>query len=216
MSKVLFCLPRFHTNAAPWVRLLQEAGHDVAVHVQRTGPSEDHRRVIPQIIPPAGWAVIAARILPRKADPDHRAAPPLRAYWRRMHADAPDVVVVRGLSRWFCVVAAVIALLQGRRVVVYDQDDPEPRQFSGTWARRVLSKALGMGCITARLAPDGVRSAAFAPSLPFGASDTGRYVGRKIGKFGRCRSAYSDGGQVSASQRPSRFAGSLRAAGPDA
>lgn len=172
MAKVLFCLPRFHTNAAPWVRLLQDAGHEVAVHVQRAGPVEDHARCAPQIIPAARWALLIDRLLPKPNDAQLRHAPPLRDYWRRLRADAPDVVIVRGITRWFCLAAAVMALVQGRRVVVYDQDAPAPTFPSGTWLRRALCRAAGMHRITARadVTQEQARGLAAARTLPFAAA----------------------------------------------
>lgn len=154
MARVLLCLPRFHTNAAPWVRLLQGAGHRVCVHVQRIGPVEDHALAVPQLIPPAGWALAFDQLLRAmrggRADPQFRHAPPLRAYWHRMRAEAPDVVLVRGITRWFSLTAALMALIQGRRVVVYDQDAPAPAFLRGTWWRRALCCILGMERVTAR------------------------------------------------------------------
>ncbi len=179
MAKVLFCLPRFHTNSVPWVRLLREGGHDVIVHVQRSSLAEDHALAVPQLIPAAGWSHTLGRLLPRRSDPDFRAAPPLKAYWQRMKADAPDIVVVRGVTRWFCIVAALMALMQGRRVVVYDQDDPQARSFSGTWIRRSLCRLLGMGRITARAAEAKPTGPSVASTLPFGAPSCSENLARE-------------------------------------
>ena len=170
MSKLLFCLPRFHTNLIPWVRVLQQAGHEVDIHVLRYGGSEDHRLVAPSLIAPSEWTQHARSCLKARADADYYAAPEWREYWALLKRSNPDVVIVRGVSRWFCRMAALEARLQGRHVVVYDQEDPDPPRFSSTWIRRFATRQAGFGCVTARMAQPGnsTRSAAFAETLPFG------------------------------------------------
>lgn len=113
---------------------------------------------------------LAKKLLPRKADPDFYAAPPVASYARTMRELAPDVVIVRGVSRWACRVAATVALLQRRRLVIYDQDHPHPRPWSGTWLRRAAFALCGVPHFTARRPicskPSNLGSAG---TIPFGA-----------------------------------------------
>jgi glycosyltransferase involved in cell wall biosynthesis len=169
VAKFLFCLPRFHTNAEPWVRILSGAGHCVQIDVLRVGATEDHRLIRPRVVATSPLTSRLARLLPRKADPDFYRTPGLLGYWREMARIAPDVVIVRGLSRWFMRVAALTAILQGRRLIIYDQDDPLPRRYSSTWLRRASLRMLGLRHVTARMAASvRERSPAFAETLPFG------------------------------------------------
>lgn len=146
---MLFVLPRFHTNAVGWVRLLQAEGHEVAMLVQSVGASEDHSRCQP--------IVVSAQVVT----------------WRNMASSilgqAPDTVIVRGLTRRFCRMAALVAMAQRRRVVVYDQEDPLPPGFSGTWFRRAGCRLLGLGRMTARASQLAVHSLASATTVPFAA-----------------------------------------------
>lgn len=155
----------------PWVRVLQEAGHQVSIHVQRIGGSEDHQLVTPVVIEAGAWPRRVSRIMKRRADPDFYNAPDICEYWQRLQEEDPDVVVVRGITRWFCRSAAVIARMQGRRVVVYDQEEPVPVTGSSTWYRRFLSKIMGFDVVTARMAGPEVelRGLGCANTLPFGA-----------------------------------------------
>ncbi|MGN6496924.1 MAG: glycosyltransferase family 4 protein [Tsuneonella sp.] len=170
MAHFLFVLPRFHTNALPWVRILQQAGHRVTIHAVRVGPTEDHSTVQPVVLERSRMAGLAKKVLPRKADPDFYAAPSIASYARTLRRLAPDVVIVRGVSRWACRVAAIAALLHGRKLVIYDQDLANPRPWSGTWLRRAAFELCGVPHFTARR-PAGAEPRNFgsARTIPFGA-----------------------------------------------
>ena len=152
MSKVLFCLPRYHTNAIGWVRLLRENGHTVALHVERIGASEDHSICMPHVMALKDGRMIS-----------------MAGYWQLLRAADPDIVVVRGLTRRSSRIAALCALGQRRKLIVYDQEDPVPPLLSSTWWRRVICRIAGFGRITARIAGDANPSIARAVSLPFAA-----------------------------------------------
>ena len=172
MASFLICLPRYHTNAVPWVRVLRGAGHSVAIHVQRFGATEDHSLAVPVKVPGARWAHRLGQIMPRREDADFYAAPPFVRYWRMLKRENPDVVIVRGVSRWFCRMAAVIALLQRRQLVIYDQEEPLPEPWSGTWLRRAGFRLIGVPHFTARLPRQPAEGGAgLARSIPFGAME---------------------------------------------
>ena len=184
MTRILFCMPRFHTNMVPWVRVLQEAGHQIDIHVQRVGGSEDHRLVTPLVVEAGLWSRRAAKLSKKRADPDFYHAPDIREYWKRLREENPDVVVVRGITRWFCRMAALIARMQGRRVVIYDQEEPVPEARGSTWYRRSLSKLLGFKVVTARVAEPGTELGGFgyAKTLPFGALQSSQELERSARK----------------------------------
>jgi len=179
MASFLFCLPRFHTNAAPWVRVLQEAGHKVEIHCMIRGPTENHALLDPRIHSQSNWSV---RLGGSTAD-DRRLFPDFRNLADAMQSADPDVVIVRGLTRWFMRMAALAALMQGRKLVVYDQESPNPG-FSGTWLRRAACRVVGIPHFTSILDDAVGRSMGSALQIPFGcafeAPDTGRLSGRDI------------------------------------
>jgi glycosyltransferase involved in cell wall biosynthesis len=167
--RYLFCLPRYHTNAVPWVRILTSAGHHVSVDVVETGPTENHILLSPNVVAPS---VLSRRIMLRCPSGVPNAPfsfPGLVSYWRRLQAKNPDVVIVRGVTRWFCRIAALCTILQGRQLIIYDQEDARPPAWSGTWTRRAVFRRLGIPHFTSRLSsnPDPFDVGSAMP-LPFG------------------------------------------------
>ena len=170
MARFLFVLPRFHTNALPWVRILRGAGHQVSIHVLRASDVEDHRDVSPRILARSSLGKGLAAIMPRKEDPDYYATPGFADYWRVLRDCAPDVVVVRGISRYAFRIVALAARLQGRRLVVYDQEDAQPKRGTTTWIRRAALAWAGIPHFTVRRYPGTPpRDRALALTIPFGA-----------------------------------------------
>jgi glycosyltransferase involved in cell wall biosynthesis len=170
MARFLFVLPRFHTNALPWVRILRSDGHEVSIHVLRVGDVEDHRDDLPRVLPRSGLGKALGAVMPRKADPDYYAMPGFGDYWRALRDCAPDVVVVRGISRYAFRIVALAALLQGRRLVVYDQEDAQPKRGTTTWIRRAALAWAGIPHFTVRrYLGTPPRDRALALTIPFGA-----------------------------------------------
>ena len=170
MAKFLFCLPRYHTNASPWIRLLVQKGHQVAIHSASVGPTENHSMVTPHIIEVSGfsrWMMLRSK---NSSVAELRRSPRLADYWAQLKREAPDVVVVRGVTRWFSRVALVCAILQRRRVVIYDQEDVTPGKVS-TWIRRCGFRMFGIRHVTSRLPIDDNETGFGAATLlPFGCS----------------------------------------------
>jgi glycosyltransferase involved in cell wall biosynthesis len=101
----------------------------------------------------------------------------------------PDVVIVRGLTRWIMRQAAVIALMQRRNLVVYDQE-PQYPGMSTTWVRRVMCRVAGMPHVSPK--PGDVRRGLLALGsaqfLPFGRpfpSERVQGINRKPGAIPR-------------------------------
>lgn len=87
-GKVLFVVPRFHTNLAHAVRILVENGFDPAIFASSQSESEDHRYAVPQVFGPS-----TRRDRIREAlcafDPDLillRKTPPLSQHVARLSA----------------------------------------------------------------------------------------------------------------------------------
>jgi glycosyltransferase involved in cell wall biosynthesis len=151
------------------MQILTTAGHEVAVDVMAVGPTENHTIVKPikhNIGQLSAWLY---RVGIARNTTLHNF-PQIRAYWRHMRRLDPDVVIVRGVTRWFCRLAALCALLQRRKLVVYDQEDVTPRPWTGTWIRRTTLSAVGIPHFTSRVEEHAQRASSFgrAISLPFG------------------------------------------------
>jgi glycosyltransferase involved in cell wall biosynthesis len=151
VSRYLFCLPRFHTNAAPWAALLAQSGHKVAFHVTRQEPTENYHTVRPVLLAQGRISRLLGHLASSRQGGDLWAFPGILDYWRLLAYENPDVVIVRGLTRWFSRIAALTALLQRRRLVVYDQEELLPRRLGGTWYRRAFCQLLGIPTVSTRI-----------------------------------------------------------------
>ena len=173
MAKFLFCIPRYHTNIVPWVRVLTDNGHDVSVHAITKGATENYELAQPLVVTESRLSSFLKRLQHDKGVNDARAFPEFSKYWRILAAENPDVVIVRGIRRNFCRMAILCAVLQRRRVVIYDQEDVSVRRWSRTWVRRSIFSLFGMPQVTARI-PLGFEMTTFgtALSIPFACPPT--------------------------------------------
>jgi glycosyltransferase involved in cell wall biosynthesis len=124
--RILFVAPRYHTNQVPFVRGLQEAGHEVLFDVVYEGFSEDRTALRPYVVPAAGLSTwLQRRRAPTDLAKDHAAHtfPDPFAYARRLRSLRPDVVVVRDPNRPFSAVAALAARALRIQIVLYTQGD---------------------------------------------------------------------------------------------
>ncbi len=168
MARFLFCLPRYHTNAVPWVRILKEGGHSVAVHTITRGKTENYSLLEPVVLQPS-W--ISKRISPHLPSGVNEpySFPSVRRYWRLMASEDPDIVIIRDVTRWFSSVALVCAIGQRRQVLLYDQEDFTPPRWSSTSVRRSFFRAFGIPHMTVRLPKKGDKPhCGSAIALPFG------------------------------------------------
>lgn len=145
------------------------AGHIAVVHAVTRGATENYDLIRPTVIKRSPLYTHLERRFEDVGVNDAYAFPSFRYYWSLLRQEDPDVVIVRGVTRWFSRMALVVALLQRRRVVIYDQEDSVPVARS-TWVRRAAFRALGIAHVTSRLPQfsSGV-SLGGAKPLPFGA-----------------------------------------------
>lgn len=161
MSGILFCLPRYHTNAAPWMRILIQAGYTVNLHVTNVGRTENHTLVKPKVI-------VQRNFIGDSSGNSPFVSPSFLQYWHELKAINPDIVIVRGFTRRFSRIAAVCAILQRRKLVIYDQEDVVPTK-SSTKLRRVIFRLLMVNHMTSRLSKDvDKKSLGYAFPVPFG------------------------------------------------
>lgn len=169
MLKFLICLPRYHTNAVPWVRILKKAGHKVKINVVEIGATENYGLLHPIVFYPC----LLSRMLMRWSSGNVANAPysfpsPV-SYWKYLKDENPDVVIVRGVTRWFCRIAAICTILQNKKLVIYDQEDVAPQQWSGTWIRRAFFQFFSIPHFTSRLSSFRAKKMiGCAIPLPFG------------------------------------------------
>lgn len=178
MTKFVFCMPRYHTNMVPWVRILRAGGHDVSIHVTAVGPTENHNDLSPKMLMPSLLSRVLMTFFARGDRRELWVSPAFTDYFRILRRENADVVVVRGVTRWFCRLAAICAMLQGKKLVIYDQEDIAPKAW-GTWMRRSGFRLLGVHHMTTRLATGDPTKWGAAFPLPFGNSFPQEIVGAR-------------------------------------
>jgi glycosyltransferase involved in cell wall biosynthesis len=137
--RILFVAPRYHTNQLPFVRGLQEVGHEVLFDVVHEGFSEDRTVLRPHVVAAAGLSTwLQRRRAPTDLAKDHAAHtfPDPFAYARRLRSLAPDVVVVRDPNRPFSAVAALAARALRIQIVLYTQGDVHAAPDRRKWLQR--------------------------------------------------------------------------------
>ncbi|MCC6787594.1 MAG: glycosyltransferase family 4 protein [Hyphomonadaceae bacterium] len=117
--RVVFLAPRYHTNLMGWCKGLAAAGADITLLVVGKGRTENHTygRVLtlpllkhqPLVKPSGDFALFANRCLPD-----------IQAYYRILTSLRPDVVVARGLTPIYIMIALPFILLRSR-LVLYTQ-----------------------------------------------------------------------------------------------
>jgi glycosyltransferase involved in cell wall biosynthesis len=173
MSKYMFFLPRFHTNAVPWARILKDGGHAVEIHCVLRGPTEDYSVVTPRIHTQS----TLSRWIGGCANVDRLLFPRFHDVYSAISRAQPDVIIVRGLTRWFMRMAAVAAMLQRRKVVVYDQEAQDP-PLSTTWVRRAACRLIGIAHFSPKFSTRQTRKSwGSALVIPFGCPFAETYRG---------------------------------------
>lgn len=134
--RIVFLIPRFHTNMIGWCRGLRAIGVDVRLLVVGQGRIENHEEFEPVCIPLAAWqpfdykgidpAVRAYRLLPK-----------LSAYWGLLRSLKPDVVIIRGLTPAYILTALPILLLSSK-IMLYTQGSRIRKHGLLTWAKNTL------------------------------------------------------------------------------
>jgi glycosyltransferase involved in cell wall biosynthesis len=182
--KILFVVPRFHSNQAEWIRLLKAAGHEVAILAQYRGGVENYSELEPVMIRPGAISKLRLRIIERSAANDELKFnlrkkiffPSLTGLWRRMTIIGPELVICRDRSR---LTAATHLLCRLRRIpcVLYDQAPlcrlPD-RSFIKRWLDRLLFPQVRMTPVSGKGSSDRTGDKVFYVPFAVAVHDDGR------------------------------------------
>jgi len=119
--KILFVVPRYHTNMIGWIKALKSVGCEVGVDAIIRGQSENYAELSPEIFPLSPLSKMAIKIMGEGGANLYRGFPNIFQYYRSLKRRRPDVIIVRDIGRWFCLMAALYAKMQGIKVVIYSQ-----------------------------------------------------------------------------------------------
>jgi len=122
--RILFVMPRFHTNLISWVQALQSHGHTVAMFVLFKGATEDYSVIVPNIFGLSIISKVIKKILPYTEDVSSQLAygiPPIIKFIREFRRENPDIVIVRSPNSPFGLFSCILGLFLGKRIIIYTQ-----------------------------------------------------------------------------------------------
>jgi len=119
--KILFVAPRFHTNQVSWVEAFLEKGHKVEFHSLLEGHVENYSSIRPKLFPVSKLSNFINMIIGEGGVNSPRGFPKILNYFKFLKNANPDIVLVRDISRWFSLLAALLARLIGIKVIIYSQ-----------------------------------------------------------------------------------------------
>lgn len=147
--KVLFLMPRFHTNMGPFAQGLVSRGVQVKAFVVGAGTTESPPDGVEvQLLRPAAWQPLI-RSSSRAADDfalfATKVIPSVKDLFRHLRAYSPDYVVCRGLTPAY-ILCALPYIVLFSKLVVYTQG-PRDRTWS---VRKWISNTLVLGICQGR------------------------------------------------------------------
>lgn len=119
--RVLFVVPRFHTNQVGWVAALQDASCDVAMLAYTVGPTEDHAQLKPTVLPESRLSRLVRRSFGDAGSNRRRHFPRMDHLWSYLCSYRAQLVIIRPHGAIFTLAAAVMARLSGSVVLYYRQ-----------------------------------------------------------------------------------------------
>lgn len=115
MSKILFIVPRFHTNLVPIVKKLCEC-NEVHFIVSYVGDNEDHDQLRPFVIKP----IVKATKIKKEVNFSDTWPQPYSLY-KQLRDVKPDIVFLRALNKHTIVSLLMCKMLGIKRIIFYDQ-----------------------------------------------------------------------------------------------
>lgn len=104
-----------------WIKALKGVGCEVGVDAIIRGQSENYAELTPEIFPLSPLSKMAIKMMGEGGANLYRGFPNLLGYYRSLKRRRPDVIIVRDLGRWFCLMAAMCAKMQGIKIIIYSQ-----------------------------------------------------------------------------------------------
>jgi glycosyltransferase involved in cell wall biosynthesis len=120
--KILFVFPRFHTNQHPFVKVLQENGHQVVFQARYVGASEDHSLISPVLLSPSRLSCSIDSLFNKRGSHDFRtkfAFPSFQRYLRYIHGLNPDLMIVKNPGHLLALQAMVAGRILGKQLLFY-------------------------------------------------------------------------------------------------
>ncbi|HUQ96054.1 MAG TPA: glycosyltransferase, partial [Chitinophagaceae bacterium] len=133
--KILFVVPRFHTNQYQMVKTLQQKNHTVYFHVASIGLTEDHSLVTPVKYSQSKASKLLESISGNASVNHPNYFPNPIYYWRRFKELKPDIVIIRDPYKPFALLAALCSSFAKSKIIFYTQE-----ALGGSGSRRKAVK----------------------------------------------------------------------------
>ena len=121
--RILFVVPRFHTNLYQMVKTLQQKKHEVVFHVASLGPTEDYSLLTPVRYEQSKISLLVERVFGKGGVNSPNYFPGALHYWRVFKKLKPEVVIIRDPYRYFSLLVAFFSLFTKTRIVFYTQEE---------------------------------------------------------------------------------------------
>ena len=115
MSKILYIVPRFHTNLVPIVKKLKEK-HSVDIMVSYKGDTEHYDLLKPIVITPFNKKTN----LKKEVEHSDTWPKPIQLF-KTIRSINPDIVIVRGINKHTIFSLIVCRFLSLNKILFYDQ-----------------------------------------------------------------------------------------------
>jgi len=120
--KVFFIVPRYHTNMVGWINTLKyDLNCSIEVHSTVKGHTENYSEVIPIIFNKSIFSRLLIRIFGDHKANSPKSFPQILAYFNYLKRQKPDYIVVRDISRYFSLLAAICSRILGIKLIIYSQ-----------------------------------------------------------------------------------------------
>ena len=119
--KILFILPRYHTNLNNWIKKLSDEGNTVRVVVYHNVKRNSNCPVPTDFIGFAAWYLRLKRILRIKCANSRCGVPDTRVLKKYLQNYRPDLIILRDPARVFSLFSIYFALRLHLKVLFYTQ-----------------------------------------------------------------------------------------------
>lgn len=120
--KILFIVPRYHTNMHEWINILLKHNHKIFVNTLISNDIENHSLVKPTKFKLSILSKYIIFIFGKGGENLKRGFPNIISYFIYIKKLKPEVIIVRDLSRWFSILGIILSKLLRVKLIIYSQN----------------------------------------------------------------------------------------------
>ncbi len=122
-KKIIFCVPRFHTNLVSSVAALKKRGHSVKILSAYVGTTENHFSDQPLTLPQSPFSRLLIKIFGEGGGDKPNFFPSSANTLRFLIREKPDIVIVRNPRRIGAIFFIFFGWLLRTKIIIYTQSD---------------------------------------------------------------------------------------------